>query len=250
MADLQLFNSLTRKKEEFVPINPPNVGMYTCGPTVYDRKHIGNFRTYTLSDLLVRTLTFKGYKVKHVMNFTDVGHLTGDNEGDADTGEDRLVKAAKKERKTAWEIAKEYIEVFLEDFKKLNLLAPYKFVKATDHINEQIELIKKLEKRGLTYKTSDGIYFDTVAFEEKLHKNYGELSTLDEIKKGARIEPNLEKKNIRDFALWKFSPKGEKRDMEWDFVDEITISDEEYEKLRLISEKNPNVKILEVKNVK
>lgn len=215
MADIYLFNSLSRKKEKFIPINPPNVGMYTCGPTVYDRKHIGNFRTYTLSDLLVRTLIFKGYKVKHVMNFTDVGHLTGDNEGDADTGEDRLVKAAKKERKTAWEIAKEYTEIFLGDFKKLNLLAPYKFVKATDHISEQIELIKKLEEKSLTYKISDGIYFDTVAFEKNLHKKYGELSTLDEIKKGARIEPNPEKKNIRDFALWKFSPKGEKRDMEW-----------------------------------
>src|SRR5690554_5919297 len=103
---INLTNSLTRKKEEFIPHNPPNVGMYTCGPTVYDIKHIGNFRTYTLSDLIYRTLKFNGYTVKHIMNFTDVGHLTGDNEGNSDTGEDRLVKAAKRDKTTAWDVAR------------------------------------------------------------------------------------------------------------------------------------------------
>lgn len=213
--DIYLTNSLTRKKEKFEAINPPSVGMYTCGPTVYDYATIGNFRTYTSADILLRVLKANGYKVKYIMNMTDVGHLTGDNLGDADTGEDRLEKAAKKERKTAWDIASFYIDAFKSDFKKLNLESPDNFVKATDHISEQIELIKKLEKKDLTYQTSDGIYFDTVKYEESGRK-YGELSTLDKIKEGARVEANPEKKNPRDFALWKFSPKGEKRDMEWE----------------------------------
>lgn len=216
MGDIYLLNSLGRKKEKFEAINPPNVGVYTCGPTIYDRKHIGNFRTYTLADVLVRTLLFNGYKITHIMNFTDVGHLTGDNEGDADTGEDRLEKAAKKERKTAWDIAEIYAQKFVEDFDSLKLKRPDKFAKATDHIVEQIELVKKLEENNLAYKISDGIYFDTVAYENETGKKYGELSSLDQIKEGGRIEPNPEKKNPRDFALWKFSPKGVKRDMEWD----------------------------------
>lgn len=199
-----------------MPISPPNVGMYTCGPTVYDYATIGNFRTYFLSDLLLRTLKFADYKVKFIMNLTDVGHLSGDNQGDADTGEDRIEKAAKREGKTAWDVAKFYTEVFLKDFEKLNLIRPELFAKATDHIKEQIDLVKKLEVSGLTYKTSDGVYFDTVKFENSTGKKYGELSTLDTIKEGARVEPNPEKKNPRDFALWKFSPKGVKRDMEWE----------------------------------
>ncbi len=215
MADIYLTNSLTRKKEKFEPIDPPNVGMYTCGPTVYDKKHIGNFRTYTLSDLLYRALKFNGYKVKYIMNFTDVGHLTGDNLGDADTGEDRLVKAAKREKKTAWEVAEMYTKLFIEDFDKLNLIRPDKWVKATDHIVEQINLIKRLEEKGLTYKISEGIYFDTVEYEKDGHK-YGVLSDLDQIKEGARVEANPEKKNSRDFALWRFSPTDQKRDMEWE----------------------------------
>lgn len=213
---LKIFNSLTRKVEEFKPINPSQVGMYTCGPTVYHYATIGNLRTYTTGDLLLRVLQYNGYKVKYIMNLTDVGHLTGDNEGDADTGEDRLEKAAKRERKTAWEVADFYIQVFFLDFEKLNLTKPEMFCRATDHIQEQIDLVKKLAKKGLTYKTSDGVYFDTVSFETKTGKKYGELSTLDQIKEGARVEPNPEKKNPRDFALWKFSPQGEKRDMEWE----------------------------------
>lgn len=203
---LLLYNSLDKKVEEFVPIDPENVGVYTCGPTVYNFAHIGNFRTYTTSDLLIRILKYNGLKVKYIMNLTDVGHLTGDNTGDADSGEDRMEASAKKEGKTAWEVAEFYTEAFLEDYEKLNLTKPQKFAKATDHIKEQIDLVKRLEDKGYTYQTSDGIYFDTSKFPE-----YGKLSDLDEIKEGARVEVNPEKKNPRDFALWKFSPEGEKR---------------------------------------
>ena len=213
--ELYLYNSLTRKKEKFVPLKAGKVGLYTCGPTVYDYASIGNFRTYTAADILLRVLRYNGFEVNYIMNFTDVGHLTGDNLGDADIGEDRLQKAARRERKTAWEIAKFYSKAFISDFEKLNLTKPLLFAKATDHIKEQINLVKTLEEKGLAYKISDGIYFDTIAFEEKTGKKYGELSTLDRIKEGARVEANPEKRNPRDFALWKFSPKDEKRDMEW-----------------------------------
>ncbi|MAG59528.1 cysteine--tRNA ligase [Candidatus Woesebacteria bacterium] len=201
---MRIFNSLTRKKEEFKPIHAQNVGMYTCGPTVYDFSSIGNFRTYVTSDVLRRTLTLNGYKVKSVMNITDVGHLTGDG----DLGEDKLAKAAKREHKTAWDIAKFYGEAFEKDSKKLNILPHDVVARATDHIKEQIQLIRRLEGKGFTYKTSDGIYFDTVKYEKDTGAKYGELSTLDEIKEGSRVEKNPEKKNPRDFALWKFSYKG------------------------------------------
>ena len=207
---LKLYNSLSRKVEDFKSIHPLQVGMYACGPTVYSFAHIGNFRTYTTSDLLLRVLQYNGYDVQYIMNLTDVGHLTGDNLGDADLGEDRMEKAAKKEGKTAWEIAEFYADVFKQDYDKLNLTKPKKFTKATDHIKEQIDLIKKLEEKGFTYKTSDGIYFNTEKFP-----TYGALSNLDNIKEGARVEINPEKKNPRDFALWKFSPTTEKRQMEW-----------------------------------
>ncbi len=212
---MKLYNSLTRKEEEIEPREEGKIGMYTCGPTVYSTPTIGNFRTYTLSDILVRSLRYLGYEVKHVMNLTDVGHLTGDNEGDADMGEDRLEKAAKKEGKTAWEIASAYTSEFREHLKLLNIVEAEILCKATDHIPEQIEMVKKLEDKGFAYQISDGIYFDTVKFEAMGFK-YGELSTLDQMKVGARLEPNQEKKNLRDFALWKFSPKGERRQMEWD----------------------------------
>ncbi|HWA51666.1 MAG TPA: cysteine--tRNA ligase [Patescibacteria group bacterium] len=213
---MQLYNSLSRKVEEFKPINPPHVGMYTCGPTVYSYPTIGNYRTYVTSDLLLRTLKFLGYETKYVMNLTDVGHLTGDNSGDADTGEDRLEKASKKENKTAWDIAKFYGDDFVNSLSKLNIEKPDIIAKATDHIDDQIKLIEVLEKKKLTYKISDGIYFDTVAFEKQTGEKYGEMSNLDQIKEGARVEPNPQKKNPRDFALWKFSPKDEKRQMEWE----------------------------------
>lgn len=208
---LKLFNSLTNEIEQFEPIHPGKVGMYTCGPTVYNFAHIGNFRTYTTADLLVRILKYNNLDVDYVMNITDVGHLTGDNLGDADTGEDRMEKAAEKEQRSVWDIANMYTDAFLKDYKRLNLTEPKVWAKATDHIEDQIELIKVLEEKGFTYRTSDGIYFDTSKFPD-----YGKLSTLDEIKEGARVEVNPEKKNPRDFALWKFSPKHEKRQMEWE----------------------------------
>ncbi|KKS70762.1 MAG: Cysteine-tRNA ligase [Candidatus Daviesbacteria bacterium GW2011_GWA2_42_7] len=200
---MKLYNTLTRKIEDFVPLDPPRVGMYACGPTVYHFATIANFRTYITSDILLRTLKANGYEVNYVVNITDVGHLTGDNLGDADIGEDKIEKAAKKEGKTVWDIANFYTNAFLKDFEKLNLIKPNVMPKATDHIKEQIELVKKLEGGGFTYKITDGIYFDTVAFEKKTGKKYGELSTMDEIKEGARVEQNPEKKNPRDFALWK-----------------------------------------------
>jgi len=210
---LKIYNTLTKKKEVFKPLNPSTVGMYACGPTVYDYAHIGNFRTYTLADIVHRTLKYLEYQVKLVMNITDVGHLTSD----ADTGEDKLEKGARREGKTAWDIAQKYTDIFLEDMKKMNMLKPTVLCKATEHIKEQIELVKKLEEKGYTYKTSDGIYFDTSKFP-----HYGELVGLNikGLKEGARVEKNPEKKRPADFALWKFSPHppagGKKRDMEWD----------------------------------
>lgn len=212
---MKIYNSLSRQIEEIVPIKEGRVGMYTCGPTVYSTVTIGNWRTYVLADWLVRALQYLGLEVSYVMNITDVGHLTGDNLGDADTGEDRLEKAAKRERKTAWQVAQAYTDEFLEGFAELNLSKPMVFCKATDHIREQIELIKRIEEKGFAYRISDGVYFDVKAFEAAGSK-YGELSNLTEIKEGARVEVNPEKRDKRDFALWKFSPKNEKRDMEWE----------------------------------
>ena len=206
---MRIYNSLTRKIEEFKPISPPNVGIYSCGPTVYDTAHVGNFRTYTLHDVLHRTLEFLGYKVKFVSNITDVGHLVSD----ADEGEDKLEKGARREGLTAWEIAKKYTEEFFEHEKSLNILPPDVRCRATQYIDEQIKLVKRLEEKGFTYRISDGIYFDTSKMP-----NYGELIRLDKsaIREGARVEKNPEKKDPTDFALWKFSPKDKKRDMEWD----------------------------------
>src|SRR3989344_744151 len=203
---LSLFNTLGRKKQTFKPIKDKFVGIYACGPTVYWYAHIGNLRTYIFEDILKRVLLYDGYEVKHVMNLTDVGHLTSD----ADTGEDKMEKAAAKEHKSAWEIAKFYADEFFKDTEKLNILRPDIVCKATDHIKEQIILIKQLEKKGYTYVISDGVYFDT----SKLN-NYGKLAKLDieGLKAGARVEVVEGKKNLTDFALWKFSPKDKKRQM-------------------------------------
>ncbi len=210
---IYFYNTLTKKKQVFKPIKNKQVGLYTCGPTVYSTAHIGNLRTYIFGDILKRVLLYQGYKVKHVMNITDVGHLTSD----ADTGEDKIEKAAKKTKKSAFEIAEFYTKSFFVDCKKLNILTPDIIAKATDHIKEDIELIKSLEKNNFTYQTSDGIYFDT----SKL-KDYGKLTGMNfkklnkTLKAGARIELSPEKKNITDFSLWKFSPKNSKRQMEWE----------------------------------
>ena len=207
MTDLKFYNSLSRKTEFFKPLKKGRVGLYTCGPTVYNYAHIGNLRTYVFEDILKRVLEFNGYKVKHVMNITDVGHLTSD----ADEGEDKIEKGAKREGKTAWEIAEFYTQAFKRDLSDLNIEEPKVWCKATDHIKEQIKLIKKLEKKGFVYKTVDGIYFDT-----SLLPDYGKLTNLknQELRAGARVEVG-DKKNITDFALWKFSPALSQRQMEW-----------------------------------
>ncbi len=202
--NLKIYNTLSRKKEIFKPLGK-TVGIYSCGPTVYWYQHIGNLKAYLFSDLLKRVLKFNEYKIKHVINVTDVGHLVSDS----DEGEDKIEKAAKKEGKSAREIAERYFKIFKNDLKKLNIIEPDIWSKATEHVKEQIELLKKLEKKGFTYKTSDGIYFDSSKF-----KNYGKLARLDVkgLQTGKRIKFG-EKKNKTDFALWKFSK--EKRQQEW-----------------------------------
>ncbi len=204
---LKLYNTLTRKKEEFKPIMKGHVGFYSCGPTVYSFQHIGNLRSYIFNDLLKRVLLYNGFKVKHVMNYTDVGHLTSD----ADEGEDKIEKAAKKENKKASEIADFYAKIFEKDCKKLNILQPDIICKASEHIKEQIEFVKKLEEKGYTYKTSDGIYFDTSKMED-----YGNMGKIDKegLEAGKRVSLG-EKKNKTDFALWKFSEEPGKRQQEW-----------------------------------
>ncbi len=191
--------------------------MYACGPTVYNYAHIGNLRTYVFEDTLKRVLLYNGYKVKHIMNITDVGHLTGDG----DRGEDKIAQGAAREGKSAWEIAKFYTLTFKKDLKDLNILPPNRLPKATDNIKEQIALIKQLEQKGFTYKTKDGVYFNTAKLPD-----YGKLARLakQELKAGARVEMG-DKKNITDFALWKFSDspsfqgggegRSKKRQMEW-----------------------------------
>jgi cysteinyl-tRNA synthetase len=206
---MKLYNSLTRKVEEFEPGEPPFVSMYTCGITAYEHTTVGHMRTYINTDFLRRTLEYLGYKVKMVENVTDVGHLTSD----ADAGEDKLQKKAEAERKSAWEIAKEYEKEFFETMDKLNVLRPSVVTRATENIEEMIALVKDLEKKGYTYEIpGDGIYFDTSKYPE-----YGKLANLnqEELKAGARVEVVEGKKNPADFALWKFSPHDKKRDMEW-----------------------------------
>ena len=205
---LSLYNTLTRQKEEFAPFDKSEVKLYTCGPTVYDFLTIGNLRSFLFADVLHRALLYNGYQVKKVMNITDVGHLTGDR----DMGEDKLEKGAKKLGKTAWEVAEMFTQVYHQDVTSLNILPPILEVKATDHIDDQIAFIKVLEEKGFTYKTSDGIYFDSSKIS-----SYGELANLDieNLKEGARVEVNSEKKSPTDFALWKFHTGDGKRDMEW-----------------------------------
>lgn len=204
---LCFFNTLGRKRQEFKPIKVGFAGFYSCGPTVYWYQHIGNLRTYVFNDLLKRVLLYNGYEVKHVMNVTDVGHLTSD----ADEGEDKMEKAAKKEGRTAKEIAEYYLKVFREDLKKLNIIEPGIWCKATEHIKEQIEMIKTLEEKGYTYRTNDGIYFETFKV-----KDYGKLAGLKKegLEAGKRVEMG-EKKEKTDFALWKFSETPGLRQQEW-----------------------------------
>jgi cysteinyl-tRNA synthetase len=210
---LRFNNTLTKKVDDFQPINEKKVALYTCGPTVYNYLHVGNWAAYIYWDTLVRTLLANGYKVDRVMNITDVGHLTGENEGDANTGEDKLQKGARREGKTAWEIAEFYAEDFLSGMEKLGLIAPEHVVRATDFIPQQLDLIRTLKEKGYTYQIDDGIYFDTNKFP-----TYADFAGLDleAQKAGARVAYNEEKRNPSDFALWKFTAAGEKRDMEWE----------------------------------
>ncbi|MDP2628460.1 MAG: cysteine--tRNA ligase [Nanoarchaeota archaeon] len=200
---IKIYNTLSRKKEIFKPIKSGEVKIYTCGPTVYYYAHIGNFRAYVFADILRRTLEMNDYDVKQVINLTDVGHLTSDQ----DEGEDKIEKEAKKENKTPKQIADFYTNAFFEDFKKLNIEKPEVVCKATEHVKEMIELIKNLEKKDYAYVGENGnVYFDTSKF-----KKYGELARLDlkELKAGARIKVDKKKKNPRDFVLW-FVEKGSK----------------------------------------
>lgn len=211
---LKFKNTLTGKIEEFKPLKKAflgktKVGMYNCGPTVYNKPHIGNMRAYIFADLIRKTLEFNNYKVNQVINITDVGHLTSDS----DEGDDKVETQAKKENITAKEITEKYTEIFFEDLGKLKIdKNKITFPKATEHIKEQIDLIKKLEEKKLTYKTSDGIYFDTSKYKE-----YGKLGNIDieGLDEGHRVEVNKEKKNYTDFALWKFSGDS-KRLQEWE----------------------------------
>jgi cysteinyl-tRNA synthetase len=203
-----IFDTYERQKREFVPLQTGHAEIYSCGPTVYDFPHIGNMRAYIFSDTLRRVLEFNGYQVKHAVNITDVGHLVSDG----DEGEDKMEVGSQRENRSAWEIAEYYTEIFKRDIARLNIKEPSVWSKATDHIAEQIDLIKRLEEKGFTYLTSDGVYFDTSKFG-----NYGYMARLDVegLAPGARVEMNDEKRNPTDFALWKFSPKDHKRQMEW-----------------------------------
>lgn len=204
---IKFMNTLGRKLEVFKPLNPPQVKLYTCGPTVYARAHIGNLRAYVFADILRKTLEYSGYNVKHVMNITDVGHLTSD----ADSGEDKMQKAARETGNRSLDIAEKWTKIFFQDINRLNIKRAGILCKATDHIKEQIDLVKRLEEKGYTYKTSDGVYFDTSKFPK-----YSELGRLDieGLSAGKRISIG-EKRNKTDFALWKFSKEGEQRDLEW-----------------------------------
>jgi cysteinyl-tRNA synthetase len=197
---MKLYNTLIHKVEEFVPMQQGKVGMYSCGPTVYSHPHIGNFRSFLVADLLKRFFEFKGFCVTHIMNITDVGHLVDD----ADEGADKLEETARKQKKDPLEIAKFYTESFMEASKLLNIKPPNKYPKATEHINEMIDMIKILIDKGYAYVVGHNVYYDVMKFA-----NYGQLSgnTLDDVNAGARIEINPEKKNPQDFALWKHDTK-------------------------------------------
>lgn len=207
---LKLYNTLTKEKKEFEPIDKENniVRMYSCGLTVYNYAHIGNMRTYIFMDILRRVLKYDGYKLMHVMNITDVGHLTSD----ADEGEDKMAKSAREQNKSVYEIAEMYTKAYQEDFRKLNIEDTEVLAKATDHIKEMEEYVKEIIKNGYAYETSKGVYFDT----SKL-KDYGRMlsnNKIEDLKDGARVEVDNEKRNPQDFALWIKAPQ--EHIMKWD----------------------------------
>ena len=206
---MKLFNTMSRSIEEFVPIVPGEASMYCCGPTVYNYAHIGNLRTYIFEDLLHRTLERAGYTVHHVMNITDVGHLTGDG----DDGEDKMEKSARETGRSVWDIAKFYTDAFFSDEKNLNIIRPGIVCKATDHIADMIALIQRLEDGGHTYTAGGNVYFSIDSIDD-----YGKLArlNLDELKSGARISVDSNKKNPKDFVLWFTNSKFKDQAMMWD----------------------------------
>lgn len=204
---LALYDTWTRTLRPFESITPGHVGLYCCGPTVYNYAHIGNLRTFIFEDVLRRTLQANGYSVRHVVNITDVGHLTSD----ADEGEDKMEKGSRRSGESAWVIAERFTAAFKQDWQDLNLLEPTLWCRATDHIKEQIDFIQALENNGFTYRTGDGIYFDTGRQD-----NYGYLARLNAsgLRAGTRVAVG-DKRQVTDFALWKFSPEDSARQMEW-----------------------------------
>lgn len=204
-----LYNTKTRSKEEFKPLNEKMVTMYCCGPTVYSYAHIGNLRTYIFEDLIANTLRLAGYKVKHVMNVTDVGHLTNDN----DEGEDKMLIAAEREKKSVMEIARHYEDTFFRHTQELGLKRPTIVCRATEHIEDMIKFVKSLEDKGFAYFSNGNVYFDTAKFEK-----YGALSgqNREDLKHGARTEQDLNKRNDSDFVLWFTSSKFENQILQWD----------------------------------
>lgn len=206
---LKLYNTASKKLEDFKP-SGEEVKIYTCGPTVYSEAHIGNLTAYIYWDLLVRTLKMNDLKIKRVLNLTDVGHLTSD----ADTGEDKLEKGAKREGRSVWEVANSYIEKFQADYRALSLIEPEIWARATDYITEDIEAVNLMTEHGFTYETKDGVYFDTSKFDK-----YADFARLDlaGLQAGARVEFSSEKKNAPDFAVWKFIQPGEDHAMRWDY---------------------------------
>ncbi|MCB2357717.1 cysteine--tRNA ligase [Clostridium estertheticum] len=204
-----VYNTMTRSKEEFIPYVEGKVGMYTCGPTVYNYAHIGNLRTYIFEDVLKKALEYSKFKVKHVMNITDVGHL----QSDGDEGQDKMALGAKREHKTVWEIAKFYEDAFFEDCKKLNIKRPTIVCRATEHIQDMIEFIKKLEEKGYTYVSNGNVYFEIDKFPD-----YAKLAhlSLDELEAGSRIEVDINKRNPLDFVLWFTNSKFSNQIMQWE----------------------------------
>ena len=206
---MRIFNTMSRSIEELEPIEENTIGMYTCGPTVYNYAHIGNFRTFIFEDLFKRALEFEGYEVTHVMNVTDVGHLTDD----ADEGEDKMTVSAREQKKTVWDIAQFYTDAYFRDAEKLNILKPDIVCRATDHIGDMIGLIRKLEDNGCTYQAGGNVYFDISSYPD-----YGKLALLErqELQAGARIAVDSNKKNPHDFVLWFTNSKFDHQAMMWD----------------------------------
>jgi cysteinyl-tRNA synthetase len=204
-----VYNTWTRSLEALKPLKPGHIGIYCCGPTVYDYQHIGNFKTFLFEDVLVRALRFAGYSVNHVMNITDVGHLVGDG----DEGEDKMAVAMRRERKKSEEIAEYYTRIFFEDWDKLGLRRPDVVCNATQHIKEMIDLISKMEAKGFTYTSGGNVYFDT-----SKSANYGFLArlNLEKLKAGARVAVDDNKRNPSDFVLWFTKSKFENQELQWD----------------------------------